>query len=113
GYSEDDFALHCCNDSFRRLLAREVERADKHLRAGLPLVDLMPAGLRGDMWLFIHGGLAILERIRQVNYDVWQRRPSISRLGKARLLAGALWRNLFSKRAPSKAVTATAPAREA
>ncbi|HVU89741.1 MAG TPA: squalene synthase HpnC [Pirellulales bacterium] len=96
GYSEDDFARHAANDNFRRLMASEVERAATYLRQGLPLVDLMPRGLRGDVWLFAHGGLAILERIRAVDYDVWHKRPKISRLGKARLLGGAVWRNLFA-----------------
>ena len=69
-YSEVDFACHTYNDKFRRLLASEVQRADDCLRAGLPLVELMPGRLRGDVWLFAHGGLAILERIRQIDFDV-------------------------------------------
>ncbi len=95
-YGEADFACRAANENFRRLLAGEVDRAAGYLRRGLPLVDMMPRGLRGDVWLFAQGGLAILERIHQVNYDVWQRRPKISRLGKLRLLAGAVRRNLVA-----------------
>ena len=92
-YTEDDFTRRDANDCFRRLMAAEVDRAAGYLHAGLPLVDMMPRGLRGDVWLFAQGGLAILERIRHMNYDVWRGRPKISRAGKLRLLCGAWWRN--------------------
>jgi phytoene/squalene synthetase len=55
----------------------------------------MPRGLRGDIWLFAQGGLAILERIRRIDYDVWRRRPVISRPSKLRLLCGAWLRNVL------------------
>jgi len=95
GYGEEDFRNRRYDKRFRQLMAFEVDRAAGYLRAGLPLVELMPRGLRGDVWLFAQGGLAILERIRRVDYDVWQRRPVVSRLGKLRLLAGAVWRNVI------------------
>jgi len=98
GYAEEDFARGVADERFRGVMKVEVDRAEAYLRAGLPLVDQMPLGLRGDMGLFIHGGLAILERIRGVNYDVWNARPSLSKFDKARLLAGALWRNAFGPR---------------
>jgi len=99
GYTEEDFARGVADDRFRRVMKVEVDRAEKLLRAGLPLVDRMPRGLRGDMGLFIHGGLAILDRIRGVNYDVWNARPSLSKFEKAKLLAGAMWRNSIGPRA--------------
>ncbi len=93
GYGEADFAAARYDDRFRRLLAAEVDRAESYLRAGLPLVDQVPDFLRGDVWLFAQGGLAILDRIRRVDYDVWSRRPRVSRTAKLRLLAGGWWRN--------------------
>ena len=112
-YSETDFARHNTNESFRRLLASEVNRAAVHLTRGLPLVDLMPRGLRGDVWLFAQGGLAILEQIRQVKFDVWQQRPKISRLGKLKLLGGAVWRNLSAGRASAESSAERSCARQA
>jgi squalene synthase HpnC len=94
-YAVGDFAGRNYNENFRNLMTAEVDRADSYLRAGLPLVDQMPRGLRGDIWLFAHGGLAILDGIRRARYDVWRSRPKISRLGKVRLLGGALARNFF------------------
>ena len=97
GYNECDFAAHRSSPEFRRLLQFQVDRAERWLRDGLPLVDKMPGQLRGDVWLFVHGGLKILERIRELDYDVWKRRPKVSRLDQLRLLIGCLSRSLLGK----------------
>lgn len=81
-YSEAMFSRRECNEAFRRLLEVEVDQAEGFLRAGLPLVDIMPRELRLDISLFIHGGLAILRAIRRRNYDVWTRRPTVSKMEK-------------------------------
>ncbi len=77
----------------RDLLAFEVERAEQLLRSGLPLVDAMPRGLQGSIWMFAHGGLKILEKIRAIDFDVPAVRPRVTKLDQLRLLAGCLWRN--------------------
>jgi squalene synthase HpnC len=92
GYNEADLDRRMATVEFRHLLAFEVERAEAWLREGLPLVERVPTALGADVWLFVHGGLRILERIRAIDYDVWARRPKVSRLDQARLLAGCLWR---------------------
>ncbi len=85
--------------AFRRALAVEVERAEGYLRRGAPLVGKMPPELRADVALFVGGGLAILEAIRRADYDVWSRRPTVSRRRKLGLLAGAWLRpGTFMKR---------------
>jgi squalene synthase HpnC len=94
GYDETRFAGRECNDAFRRLLAFEVERADRLLREGLPLADQMPRGLRVPVALFAKGGLAILKAIRRQSYDVWTRRPTVSKCDKLRLLAACCWKIL-------------------
>jgi squalene synthase HpnC len=91
-YSEADFEKRECSEAFRRLLAAEVEQAEGFLRAGLPLVELMPPELRLDVALFIHGGLALLQAIRRQNYDVWTQRPTVARMEKFQLLAKCWWR---------------------
>ena len=77
----------------RDLLAFEVARAEQLLRSGLPLVDAMPRGLQGSIWMFAHGGLKILEKIRAIDFDVPAVRPRVTKLDQLRLLAGCLWRN--------------------
>jgi len=92
GYAEASFEKRECNDAFRRLLAVEVEQAEGFLRAGLPLVKSVPPELQLDISLFIHGGLAILQAVRKLNFDVWTRRPTVAKMEKFRLLAQCWWR---------------------
>ena len=53
-----------------------------------------PAPVRPDIELFLRGGLAILDRIEGSGYDVWARRPVVSKWRKAALLGGSLWPRL-------------------
>jgi len=92
GYDEAMFARRECNEAFRRLMEAAVTEAEGFFRRGLPLVEMMPEQLRLDVALFIHGGLEILKRIRQVNYDVWTQRPVLSKYEKLRLVLGCWWR---------------------
>lgn len=79
----------------RAALTEEVARAETLLRAGLPLVERMPPAFRAETWLFAHGGLRILARIRAAGFDVWTRRPVVTRVDQCRLLLGYLGRRWF------------------
>ncbi len=94
GYGEDDFAAGRATPEFRQLLAFEVDRAEQWLREGLPLADALPRALSGDVWLIAQGGLKILQKIREADFDVWSRRPKVTRGEQFRLLAGWLARRL-------------------
>ena len=91
GYSEAMFERREANQAFRQMLAAEVDRAEKFLHKGQPLIERMPRSLRLDVALFIAGGLAVLDAIRQVDYDVWSVRPTVSRAGKLKLLLRSWW----------------------
>jgi squalene synthase HpnC len=91
GYTEAMFARREWNQALRRLMKQQVDRAEGFLHAGLPLVKMMPRDLRLDVALFIHGGLAILRAIRRRDYDVWTRRPRISKMEKLKLFV-KYWR---------------------
>ncbi|MGH7193269.1 MAG: squalene synthase HpnC, partial [Candidatus Saccharimonadales bacterium] len=104
-YGEGDFVARRTSPEFRKLLAFEVDRAERWLRDGLPLADELPAAFSGDVWLIAQGGLKILQRIRQVGFDVWTRRPRVTRGDQARLLAGWIARRLGHRKR-------LAPARE-
>ena len=86
GCGEGDFARRTASAAFRRALRLEVDRAEAYLRAGNPLVERMPRELRVDVALFVSGGLSILAAIRDCDYDVWTRRPTVSRGRQLRLL---------------------------
>ena len=77
---------------FRELLRFEAERAEEFLKAGQPLVPRVSPQLRVSVRLFIDGGLAILAAIRRQGYDVWSRRPVVSRWTKLCLFARAYLR---------------------
>ncbi len=91
GYAEDAFYRREFNPAFRRMMEQLVARAEDSLQQGWPLVAAMPGRLRIDMSLFIRGGLAILAAIRRQDYNVWQRRPIVSRRQKLQLLFASLW----------------------
>jgi squalene synthase HpnC len=92
GCDEAMFARRECNAALRQLLAAEVSEAEAWLRRGLPLAEMVPRWMRLEVALFIHGGLAILRAIRAQDYDVWSRRPVVSRLRKLRLAARCWWK---------------------
>ncbi len=91
GYNEAMLARGETNDAFRDLMAFEVDRAERFLREGFPLVPLVPREMRIDVELFIRGGLAILAAIRRIDYHVLARRPTLGRFAKLRLLTSAWW----------------------
>jgi squalene synthase HpnC len=89
GYSDDAYRRRQFNQAFAKLMEIEVARAEQFLRDGLPLVELVPRWLRLDVSLFVRGGLAILAAIRNQRYNVWQRRPTLSKWRKAQLVFDA------------------------
>jgi squalene synthase HpnC len=91
-YTEAMFARREFNEAFRRLMKLQVDRAEGFLHAGFPLIKMMPRELQLDVALFIHGGLAILRAIHRRNYDVWTRRPRISKMEKLKLFVKYWWK---------------------
>ena len=91
GYEEAMFARREYNEGFRQLMAAEVSEAEGWLRRGLPLVERVPSWMQLQVALYVHGGLSILEAIRRQNYDVWSRRPVVSKLQKIGLVAWCWW----------------------
>ena len=94
GCSVDDIATADLLPVFAELMRFEVERTRSLFDQGLPLVPLMPAELQADIELFARGGLAILGKIEQSNYNVLTSRPALSRWEKGSLLLSVAWRRL-------------------
>ena len=74
----------------RELLAAECDRAEQLFQQGLPLAQQVPKWLAADIRLFAQGGLATLQAIRRIEYDVLRVRPTVSKLRQMRLLLGAI-----------------------
>ncbi|MCI0342848.1 MAG: squalene synthase HpnC [Planctomycetales bacterium] len=95
GYGAEEIARGIVDDRWRALLRFEVARARALFVEGLPLRDLVQGRARLDIALFSRGGLAILDAIEAVGYDVFRRRPTLSRGRKARIALGSLAGLLF------------------
>jgi squalene synthase HpnC len=86
-----------CDDHFRDLLKFEVDRTEAMFAQGEKLLPLLDPPVRRQISLFIAGGRAILQAIRDQNYDTLSRRPSLSAMQKGRLILRALTAGLFSR----------------
>jgi squalene synthase HpnC len=89
-YSDADLESRRFTPAFGELMRFEVERTRGLFHRGWPLVERMPRDVRIDIELFIQGGLAILRKIKEVGYNVWQTRPVLSKMDKVRLLVTTL-----------------------
>lgn len=92
GYGDDDLLAGRFTPAFAELLAFEVRRTRGLFARGAALVAEVPVELRGQVELFIEGGLAVLARVEARGYDVWSARPALPGWQKGRLLLGVLWR---------------------
>jgi phytoene/squalene synthetase len=94
GYGDEDLGARRFTPEFAELMRFEVERTRALFEEGLALVPLVPTAVRMDIELFARGGLAILKKIEDLGYNVWQTRPVLARWEKAALLGRVLWRRV-------------------
>jgi squalene synthase HpnC len=94
GYTVDELFGGTEDARFRAVMREAVDVAEDLFRKGLPLVKMLDGRLALDIALFGRGGLKILEKIRDQNYNVLRRRPHISKVERAVLLIQCLPRLL-------------------
>ncbi|MBI3681752.1 MAG: squalene synthase HpnC [Acidobacteria bacterium] len=99
GYTVAELYGRRFTPAFRAVMMEIVERARRLFLEGLPLADKVDRRLAVDVELFSRGGLKILEKIEQQNYNVLASRPAISRTERAALLVKTLLRITFSRAA--------------
>jgi phytoene/squalene synthetase len=90
GYTEMQNPTAAQGGHFRELMAFQVERARKYLRVGSSILGVVPGRLRFELSLTVRGGLAILDRIADFDYDTRYVRPHLHAGHKARLLFHAV-----------------------
>ena len=90
GYTEDELAAGAVNDNFRRLMEFEVGRAAELFESGRRLIERLQGRFKLDVALFTKGGMRVLEAIRQQDYDVLSRRPSVTKPRKLWLFGTTL-----------------------
>jgi squalene synthase HpnC len=86
GYTEEDMSSRRCTPAFAELMRFEVERTRGYFDRGAELLPLVPRQVRIDVDLYLRGGRAVLDAIGRQGYDVWSRRPVVSRRRKLGLL---------------------------
>jgi squalene synthase HpnC len=98
-YSLDSLFAHRETPEFRAVMREIVDRTRDLFHQGLPLVGMVNKRLSLDLDLFSRGGLRVLDKIEQQNYNVLARRPAISKMERVALLLSSLIRVTFSKAA--------------
>lgn len=99
GYPVEALFERRFDDRFRAAMREAVEIARALFIKGLPLADRVDRRLSIDLELFSRGGMRVLEKIEQQDYDVLTSRPSVSKLERVGLLIGALRRRAFVRAA--------------
>jgi squalene synthase HpnC len=85
--------------AFRDVMREIVARARTLFTEGLPLSSMVDRRLALDIDLFSRGGLRVLDKIAEQNYDVLSRRPAISKAERIWLLLGSLARVALTRAA--------------
>jgi len=94
GYTVEELGARQFNAAFQEVMREAVEVAHKLFLEGLPLIKMVDRRLAFDLELFSRGGMRVLEKIKQQNYNVLARRPAISKVERLQLLFASLWRAL-------------------
>lgn len=90
GYTIDELAARKYNPAFQAVMRDAVDVARRLFLDGLPLIKTVDRRLAFDLELFSRGGLRILDKIEQQDYNVLSHRPTISKFERIQLLLGAV-----------------------
>ena len=99
GYTLEELSARRMTPAFREVLREVVARARELFHEGLPLSSMVDRRLALDIDLFSRGGLRVLDKIAEQDYDVLSRRPAISKAERVWLLLGSLARVVLSRAA--------------
>ena len=94
GYAVDELFKGKEDTRFRDIMREAVAVAEDLFHKGLPLIKTLDRRLALDIDLFSRGGMRILEKIKDQNYNVLRRRPHISKAERVVLLIQCLPRLL-------------------
>ncbi len=89
--TEENLADERVTPGFDDLLEFEIARTETLFKDGRSLSETVTGRLKFELRLTRLGGLRILDKIRQNEYDVFRRRPRITALDHARLLLRCLF----------------------
>jgi len=75
GVSEKHLQQKMADESWRNLMAFQVERTRQLMLEGAPLGRALPGRIGLEIRATVQGGIRILQKIQRVDYDVFRRRP--------------------------------------
>jgi squalene synthase HpnC len=99
GYTLELLQARRFTPEFQATMKEAVAVAAEFFEQGLPLIRMVDRRLALDLELFSRGGMRVLEKIAQQNYNVLERRPVISKVERVWLLLRSLVRVTFQKAA--------------
>ena len=88
---EEDLAARRMTAEWRRALGEAVARTRRLFRAGVPVADGVRGRLRWELRATWLGGTRILDKLEAADYDVFTRRPALTRAD----VPSILWHTLF------------------
>jgi squalene synthase HpnC len=99
GYSIAELFAHRYSPAFRAVMREIVAKARELFLEGLPLSEMVDRRLALDIDLFSRGGMRILEKVEQQDYNVLRARPAVSKVERVWLLVSSLVRVAFMRAA--------------
>ncbi|MBK7103865.1 MAG: squalene synthase HpnC [Ignavibacteriae bacterium] len=88
---ENDFQNTSSNNiQFVELMKFQIERTKKMFLEGRKLLDFLPFRLRMQILVTIKSGEAILYKLENINYDVLNQRPKLSKIDFIKIFSSAI-----------------------
>jgi phytoene synthase len=75
GVSEEQIARGITDDAWRGLMHFQASRARAMMSSGAPLGSILTGRIGMEMRMIIAGGLCILRKLRNTDYDIFNKRP--------------------------------------
>lgn len=91
GYTVDDLFAQVYDDRFRRIMKELVDRTWALFDEGYPLLDSVRWPLNAELRFTWLGGMMILSRTHRSEYNVFEKRPKLSKWDYAVSGVRALW----------------------
>lgn len=90
GVTMEHLIQGCCDDAWQTLMRQQIQICRDLMQQGAPLGRRLRGRIALEIRLIIAGGVRILEKIESVNFDVFNRRPTLNKLDWIQLLARAI-----------------------
>lgn len=90
GIHESQLNLNDNHEAWRNLMQFEVNRARQMMNDGASLALELPGRFGYELRMIVQGGLLILDKLEEVNFDVFNKRPTINKIDAVRMA----WRSI-------------------